>query len=75
MHQPMQGARRMTESEYRRLHLCEWPAEQIAKQRQDVLRGKDYGLSVAQIADALSISRNDVRAVLLEEERRSEQPK
>ena len=75
MFQPMQGARRMVASEYRKHFISEWPTEEIARERDAVLTAKAAGLSVAQIAKETGIERRYVRNILFEEEELQERLK
>ena len=65
MFQPMQGARRMTEDDFRKKYLCDWPTDQIARDRDRVLAARAAGLSLSEICRATGLHRRDVQGILI----------
>jgi hypothetical protein len=67
MHQPMQGAMRMTKDHFRKMYEQQWPKERIVQERDYVLSAKGEGLSVSEIVRATGLSRRDVQHILFSE--------
>jgi hypothetical protein len=67
MHQPMQGAMRMTKDHFRKMYEQQWPTERIAQERDDVLSAKAAGLSISEIVRATGLPRRDVQHILFSE--------